>query len=64
MRTIPAHEACESYGLRYAIIIDKSGMTSVYGMYSSKRAARRIAATLTNEFGRAATVEVARLAKE
>ena len=64
MRTIPAHEACESYGYRYTVIVDKSGMTSVYGMYSSKRAARRIAAKLQEEFGKHATVEVAQLVKE
>lgn len=64
MKTINAFNACESYGFRYAIIITKNGMESVHGLYSSKRATRRIANRLADEYGNTATVEVAQLVKE
>ena len=62
MKTITAYKACQSYGYRYSITTtNKSGMTSVYGMYGSLKAARRIAKRLAEEFGDAETVEVAQI---
>lgn len=63
MDTISAYEACESYGYRYAILLksNPSGERSVYGLYGSKRAAKRIAFVIGKEYGKSAEITVAKI---
>ena len=62
MDTISAFEACQSYGYRYAVMVETAGLArSVYGLYSSKRAAKHIAAAIYNDYKPTTKVYVAKI---